>query len=404
MGRRGGLGGGGRGGLGGRAGGGRGGGSFGAGGLGGRSGSGRLGGSSLGGRAGQGLGGVGRAPRPAAQRPVAPRPAAGRNSGFGRGMAVGMGMGMGMNRRRRWGWGGWGMGPGWGWGWGRRHTVVHHHHGGPGMGRGGGCGCFSIILAILVVVLIFSAISFFANLAVPGTGGGLIRMDVTRSTVQRTALPRGYANDTGPMFTDNMNPSWVANPTLMERGMRNFFNETGVRPHVFLTPDIDGNTGVPTIAQMSDFAGRIYEELFTDAAHVLLVFFENAQGQYAMYVMPGGQARTVMDSEAREILMDYVERYYYTDFSTEEWFTRAFDGAGTRIMTVTRSPWVNVMIAIVVLLILFLLFTWWKRKQEQKNLEAEQTERILTQSLDTFGSDDAASQLAKEYEDSDNEN
>lgn len=348
----------------------------------------------MGGRGGQGLGGVGRAPRPAAPRPAA-RPAPRRGGGFGTGMAVGMGMGMGMRRRRGWGWGG---GWGWGWGWGpRRHTTVIMNGGHRG---GGGCGCFSMILVALVIVLIFSAISFFANLAVPGTGGSFIRRDVTHSTVERTALPRGTANDSGPWFTDNMNPPWVGNGPLMERGMRNFFNETGVRPHLLLVDNIDGRTAVPTLAQMSDFADRMYGQLFTDQAHVLLVFFENYRHEYAMYVLPGNQARLVMDDEAREILMDFVQRYYYSHYSTEEMFSRVFDGAGTRIMTVTRSPWVTVMIVFGILLILFLLFTWWKRKQEQKNLEAEQTERILGQQLDTFGAEtnDAASQLAQEYE------
>jgi len=381
----------------GRGGGGfRGGGGRMGGGLGGRSGSGRMGGSSLGGRAGQGLGGIGRAPARPAARPVAPR----RNPGF----AAGVGVGMGMGRRRR-GWG-WGMGPRWGWGggWGRRHqTVIVNNGSGPMHGGGrGGCGCFTMIFAALVAILIFIIIANFANLALPGAGGGFIRMDVTRSTVERTALPRGTANDIGSLYTDNMSPPWIGNPGLLERGMRNFFNETGVRPHLYLTGEINGSTAVPSFAQLSQFAGEVYEQLFNDEAHVLLVFFENHQGQYMMYVMPGNQARLVMDDEAREILMDYVQRYYYSNYGTEEMFSRVFDGAGTRIMTVTRSPWIPVMIVFGIVLILFLLYTWWKRKQEQKNLEAEQTERILNQSLDTFGTDDAASRLAKEYDDDNN--
>lgn len=393
----------------GRGGGGlRGGGRMG-GGLGGRSGSGRIGGGgALGGRAGQGLGGVGRAPRPApprpAARPVAPR----RNAGFAAGVAVGSGM-RGPRRRHGWG-GGWGRGPRWGWGGRRRHNTVIINNGHGGMHRGGGggggngCGC----VAMLVMLLIFGAIVLLISMQF---NAGFIppRMQpITRSTVERTALPRGYANDNVPFFTDNMSPAWIGNPARLENGMRNFYNATGVRPHLYLTSEINGSAAVPTLAQLNQFAEATYNRIFDDEAHVLLIFFENAQGQYAMYVMPGGQARLLMDDEAREIMMDYVQRYYYSRYDTEDMFARVFNGTSARIM---RTEPNNMRTAIFVLggvLVVLILFTWWKRKQEakvfeaeQRQLEAEETERILSQSLDTFGTagNDAASTLAQQYTD-----
>jgi uncharacterized membrane protein YukC len=121
-----------------------------------------------------------------------------------------------------------------------------------------------------------------------------------------------------------------------------------------------------------------------------------------MYVVAGNQARSVMDDEARNILMDMVQRYYYSDRSEEDMFSRAFDQAGRRIMEVHRSPWIPVLIIAGVLLILFLLYTWWTRKKEKDALEAEQTERLLAQPLEAFGSStsDAASKLAQQYNDS----
>jgi len=387
LGRAGRGGGGFRGGGGGRMGGSLGGGS--------RVGGGRMGGS-LGGapRAGRGTGGIGRAP--AAPRTAAPRPAArpvGRSPGFGAGMATGMMLGGG--RRRR-------MGFGWGWG-GRRRVVHHHHHGGgPAMGGGGGgCGCFSIILAVLVVIMIISAISFFANLALPGTGG-LIRMEVPQSTVQRTALPSNAAMSTGTMFIDNLD--WIHNSTRLNNGLNSFHSNTGVRPFLYLTDNINGNR-TPTTPIMRDFTQQMYQQFVTDGtineAHVLVVVFNYGTG-YGHYIVAGNQASAVIDQEAVDIISGYIMRYWYTDMEADELFARAFDGAGTRMMTVTRSPWINVMIVFGVLLILFLLYTWWKGKQEQKNIEAEQTERILNQSLDTFsGGYDEASQLAQQYSDTD---
>ena len=343
---------GGRGGGGFRGGGGRIGGS--------RSGIGRIGGTGragggLGGRGGMGgLGGV-------------PRGGRGGMGGFGTGMLTGMLLGGG--RRRRWG-RGWGMGP----------------------GGGGGCGCgfFAVIAVIILLILLFVV---FANPA--GAVGG---SEVTRSTIRREALPRGSAIDSGPLFTDYL--GWIGNQQQLLSGLRNFHDRTGVRPHLYIVGEINGSTSVPTIAQLSAFANERYSALFNDEAHLLLVFFENVDGRYAMYAMPGNMARLVMDDEAGDILMDYIQRYYYTDMDEGEMFGRAFDDASRRIMTVTRSPWIPVLIVIGVIIVLLIIFAWWKKAKEQKNLEAEQTERILNQSLEEIGgSYDAASELAKQYED-----
>ncbi|MCL2030314.1 MAG: DUF3892 domain-containing protein, partial [Oscillospiraceae bacterium] len=226
---------------------------------------------------------------------------------------------------------------------------------------------------------------------------------VTRSTVRREALPSGAAMDSGPWYTDHL--GWIGNQTQLLSGLRNFHGKTGVRPHLYLTGEIDGSDAVPTLARLESFANQTYSELFNDEAHLLLVFFENEDAEYAMYAMPGNMARSVMDDEARDILMDYIQRFYYSSsLSEEEMFSRAFDETGERIMTVTRSPWIPVLIVLLVgaavIAGLLIGLNWWKKAKAQKNLEAEQTERILGQSLEEFGSSgDAASELAKQYSD-----
>ncbi|MCL2840834.1 MAG: hypothetical protein FWE05_08665 [Defluviitaleaceae bacterium] len=381
-----------RGGGGGRSfgGGGRTGGSLG--------GSGRIGSVGSSNRGGRGLGGVGRAPstpRAAAPRVTTPRAAAPR-PGFGTGMAVGMGMGMmGGRRRRR--------------GWGRRGMMMGGpmHHGG-GMGRRSGC--TSLIMAIILIFLVVSVIGMLGNMSIPFIGGGgLQTITVAPSTISRDPLPSGEAlNIPSSMVTQNRANNWITNQNRLFSGMNDFYNRTGVRPHLYLTDNIDGNTNLPTEASFRAFAEARYHELFEDQAHVLLVFFENDRYEYAMWVTVGAQALTVMDDEAQGILMDFVMRYYYSDVDNETMFSNAFQGAGRRIMVVTRSQWIPVLIVAGILLILFLLFKWWQKKQEQKNLEAEQTERILNQELNTFsesgGAHDEASQLAQQYMNEDENN
>jgi len=398
----------GRGGGGGfRGGGGRMGGSFGGGGRGST-----LGGLGSAGRAGRGLGtpirgGAARPPAPRTPVPRAPvvRPPRPRAGGFGMGVGVGMGMGMmagGRRRRRGWG-GGWGGG---GWGWGRRRRMPMG--GGPMMhgGGGGGCGgCMGVILALVLVIIVVSMIGMFAGFALPTMAGGCAGFttsaQVTRSTVRREALPGNDADSSVPLYVDNLN--WIGNRVRLEDGLRNFHQRTGVRPILYLTGVIDGTT-TPTAEQIRDFAERRYMEL-TDGnqAHVLVLFFENDRGARDMWITPGRQAGSVIDDEAIEIMLDFIDRYYYGDLDEHDMFARAFDGAARRIMTVTRSAWIPVLVVAGILLILLLLHRWWSKKQEQKNLEAEQLERVLAQPLETIGNPhDQASQLAQQYQDDNN--
>ena len=372
------------------------------GGLGGGVGRGGLGGGAARG-GGFGVGGVGRAP--------VPRAPMGRAGSFGAGMAAGMGMGMmagGGRRRRGWGWGG-----GWGGGWGRRRRMPMGGMGmgmGPGMmgprRRGGGCGgCMTVLLVIIAIVLVFSIISWIGNLATPqnwAQQGGPIA-DVTASTVVREALPSGSANETGPLFTDNL--GWIGNRTQLETGMRNFHRATGVRPHLYLVGEINGSR-TPTAAQVEAYARDLYDQLFTDEAHLLVVFFENNASPPLIIAAAqiGTMARSVIDQEAEDILYDYIFRYYGRDRLTEEQvFSNAFNSTAERIMRVppdNRAIWQTVIIVAGVLLLVFILFRWWQRKQEQKNLEAEQLERVLNQPLEPIGNPmDDATQRAQQYQD-----
>jgi uncharacterized membrane protein len=285
---------------------------------------------------------------------------------------------------------------GWGGGWGRPRRGVHHPGGGPVRG-GGGCGCFTIILAVFVLIIAFSLLMQFS-------GGLTTSVDVPRSTIIRTALPRNAANTPSPRFLDHL--GWINNASRLTRGMDDFHRETGVMPFVYITDNLDGNRR-PNMTDMENYAQKLFtrglnEWNFNEANLVILVF--EYDGGYGHRIVVGNQADTVMDSEAIDILSACIRYYWYADMDACEMFNRAFNRAGDRIMTVHRSPWIIVLVVAGVLLILFLLYIWWKAKRDQKNLEAEQTERILSQDLNEFGSGgDEASRLAKQYEE-DNQN
>lgn len=272
------------------------------------------------------------------------------------------------------------------WGWGPRRVGGGGYYGGGG--GGGLAGCLIPLVVILIVTLVFSIIVFSASDG-----------NITRSTIQREPLPRGSVVETG-YYTDEL--GWIDNPTQLTAGMSNFYQKTGVQPYLYITDTIAGSHN-PTRDQVEEFAFDLYDQLFVDEAHFLLIFFEY-QGNYSTWYVAGNQAKTVMDSEASDILLDYIDRYYYSSNMTDEqFFSTAFDKAGTRIMEVTRSPWIPVLIIIGIGVILIIGFAWWKKAKEQKNREAEQTERMLNTPLDTFG-DDKIKNLESKYKDEDQEN
>jgi len=276
---------------------------------------------------------------------------------------------------------------------GRRHRGWNNGGWRGGPRRGGGCVTIVALLVIILVVLTLLSL----------TQANGSTSSIQRSTTQRTALPRSSAHDTVHYITDNL--GWIANQTQVVNGLRNFHARTGVRPHLYITGDLDGNTRVPTISELGVYANDLYGRMFTDEAHLLFIFFENVEHEYTMYALPGNQARSVMDREARDILMDYIQRHYYSDLTTDMMFARAFDEASQRIMRVDRNPWIPVAGVFGILAILGLLFLWWKKKKAQDNLEHEQTQQILATDISLAGSDVASKLLDTydDYDDDDNE-
>lgn len=272
---------------------------------------------------------------------------------------------------------------------GRMSRGSGSNGGGSGPNRQKNSGYLTAVLTVIVAIVVISTV---AMLAFSLSGGGP-DSGVTASTVQREALPAGAVNETA-YYTDEL--GWIGNRTKLEAGMKNFYKETGVQPYLYITDSVNGNHD-PTAAELEAFANEQYDALFTDEAHLLLVFFEYTPSEYHTWCITGTQAKTVVDTEAVNILLDYVDRYYYSDLSDEEMFSKSFDEAGERIMSVTRSPWIAVWIVLGVLAIVVVAFLWWRSRKKQRNLEDEQTRKILETPLETFGSGEAE-ELAKKYE------
>lgn len=264
-------------------------------------------------------------------------------------------------------------------GWRPRHTTHVYHHGG-----GNGCGCslpFLFFCVVLIVVLILPY-TFFSY----RSGGS---SDITKSTVEREPL-EASAVITTDYYHDEL--GWIRSASKLESGMRSFFKETGVQPFLYITDTVNGSH-YPTADDMDTYANDLYDIYIEDEGHILVLFFEyeGNPGVYNTWYVCGSQAKTVMDQEACDILLDYIDSYYYSNLDEDEMFSTAFEKAGGRIMTVTKSPLPMILVAVCVVVVVIIAFSWWKKAKQQRNLEAEQTERILNADLDTISKTENAS-------------
>lgn len=268
----------------------------------------------------------------------------------------------------------------------RRYYGGGGSGGGGGGNNSGGSSSGMTVLVVLIALLLLAGVMFVTN-GTFSSGGS-----IARSTVEREKLPASAVQETA-YYTD-ADGSWIRSPSTLERGMRAFYEETGVQPYLYILPNGESTS----ISELTQRAETLYEELFDDEGHFLLVFCDDGYGSFNCGYTVGAQAKTVMDDEAIGILADYIDQYYSDmSISEEEIFSNAFADTSERIMTVTRSPIVPVAVCIAIVVVAVLIFLTLKKRREQREREQKRAEEILKTPLEKF-EDQEVEDLAKKYE------
>ena len=282
--------------------------------------------------------------------------------------------------------------------------------GAPGGGSSGGgsgfSGCITILVVLFILMVVVSLLGSCSCASCVGGGlysGGSYTVvengqsgEVAKSTVEREKLPSGAVVETG-YYTD-IAGDWVDDSAQLESGLRSFYKETGVQPYLCILP----NGYSTSISELTAMAEELYDDLFVDEAHFVLVFCDDGYGGYNCGYCVGSQAKTIMDTEAVGILADYLDRYY-ADYSLdeEEIFSNAFEDTGKRIMTVTKSAAENIApyaAAVVVVLVAGgVAVAVLRHRAKQQEEERKHREELLKTPLEKFGSTQV-DDLAKKYE------
>lgn len=240
-------------------------------------------------------------------------------------------------------------------------------------------GTLSIVLAIIVIV------------------AGLIaaRPNIQQSTVERSKLDSSLCTKVDTWYQDDIN--WIHDEKTLLKGLKTFYDKTGVQPYLWITDNINGKAKPNT----SDFEAALkskYSELFKDEGHVIVCFMESSPSVYATYYWAGSDAKGVIDDEAGEILLDVIDSKYTSDLSDEEMFSKSFSDAAIRMMKVGRTTKQYIILAVAVIaglgiIVGFIFLLKAKRKSDAE--EAEERERILNTDINEM-SDSVLNKYNKE--------
>lgn len=233
---------------------------------------------------------------------------------------------------------------------------------------------WAIVIAILVVAL-------QSCVADNDYAGG-------RSTIVREKLDTGnaYIND---CIVDEL--GWVDNVTKTEGRLKEFWEETGIQPYIILR---DYDSSLTSDSAKEQWALDYYDTNFDTENIFLFVYFaeedtDNDVG-YMAYAN-GHQTSSVMDAEAVEIFWNQIDRYWYTDLSTDDVITNAFLETADVIMHVSTTgkdivKWVLILAAVLVAGIVVVKLV--RLKHQRAREKAQEDQQILNTPIDDIAQDD----------------
>ena len=260
----------------------------------------------------------------------------------------------------------------------RRSTVIVSHG-----------GSFNAVISLIIfVVILIAAFGGF-----PSSNSSSTK-SVPKSTQNRERLESGVGYDNN-CIVDNI--GWFDNVTKTEKSIKKFYDKTGVQPYIVLNAY---DSTLLTDTAKEEYAKKWYDEHIKNESTFLYMYFaepdtDNDVG-YMAYVN-GKQVSSVMDSEAIEIFWAYVDKYWYSDMSTDDMFTTIFTKTADRIMTksTTAADVGNNAVKVIGVIVVFAgIIAVMVIRRKHKAEEAKETEKILNTPLN---GDSEADDLLKKY-------
>ena len=250
----------------------------------------------------------------------------------------------------------------------------------------------AVLIAAVLLVGLLSLVMDAPGCSQTGSGS------ITSSTIERDPLPANAVIETS--YYQDADGQWIQDASELESGMRQFYKATGVQPFLYVAPDKTMNA-----SECEKFATEQYPKLFSDQGHFLFVFcYQGLIGGVQSYTYGcyfGSQAKTVMDSEAESIFLDYLDRYINDgSISEAEVFSEAYSKTAERIMTTDAEratpAIIGVAVSIAVIVAVIVIAFIFVRRSKQREREQQRQQEILNTPLEKFG-DSELDELEKKY-------
>ena len=244
-------------------------------------------------------------------------------------------------------------------------------------------GCLSVILIVIAIILAIVMIS---------------GISAAKNAKNRTKLDAKITVDIG-YIDDQL--GWFSKPATVEKAMKSFYDQTGVMPYLLITNNIGG---ARSTSEAEKWTTNKYYELFTrngkaDEAHLLVVWYqENGSDDYA-FMYAGSSANGVIDAEARQVVYNYFNRYYTSDYDDNQYFAKVFEDSATEIMKQSSTGWKATLFWLVVVIAVLVIMNVIDYKNTMKIKKQEAAAKILNANIEDPGWKDDAENLAEKYVD-----
>lgn len=217
-----------------------------------------------------------------------------------------------------------------------------------------------------------------------------VQTTVQEVTVQRTPLADSLCTETD-YFTDEQ--GLISSRSQLLTGLKSFYTTTGVQPYVYITDTEDLN---------NDYATSVYDQLFTDEGHFLLLIHNTYDSQgnenWDAYYLLGSDAARVIDESLMDQFWEYYDNNYAdTSLTTEQVLSQSFAQtasvftAAEKTKTATPAPEqrdgsrtvILIICAVLLLLIIGIIFMIIRsRKSRPSGNTADRQPDIFTQMND----------------------